>query len=246
MNGYRDGALAAGSETSAPQRAARLLAVLLLALMVAACASRAPERRVDSVDDRDEIVAIQSALLARGFSPGPVDGVVGPKTRDAISDYQRAYDLPVTGYIDQSLTSSLLGRTGALSSVDGSGLAEMRFLTPPYPQPLRGFLERRYGGQAARARPFGDSVWLDVSEANLDSAQGRDAALIVNAWSPDSRQTSELSIFRKAGGGYEEVLGPLPNQGFEFVDGFSNGWRDVAVSQGSGYRLWRFDGSRYR
>ncbi|MEO1192681.1 MAG: peptidoglycan-binding domain-containing protein [Pseudomonadota bacterium] len=222
------------------------LALLLVLLVVAACGTRAPPPLEDLVSGRQEVVALQSALLARGFPPGGVDGVIGPRTREAITAYQRAYDLPVSGYVDAELKQSLLGRTGSLSSVSGSGLLDLRYLEPPYPRDLRGFLERRYGPSTASAWPHSGDSWLDVSQASLGAQPGSGEAVIVSRWSADDRQTSQLSIFRRAGGGFAEILGPLDNRGYEFADGISNGLRDIAVTDGSGYRLWRFDGEGYR
>lgn len=42
----------------------------------------------------------QRALGELGFRPGPVDGVVGRKTRDALARYQRSQKIPVTGSLD--------------------------------------------------------------------------------------------------------------------------------------------------
>lgn len=42
----------------------------------------------------------QRALGQLGFRPGPVDGVVGRKTRDALARYQRSEKIPVTGSLD--------------------------------------------------------------------------------------------------------------------------------------------------
>ena len=42
----------------------------------------------------------QRALGELGFRPGPVDGVVGRKTRDALARYQRSEKIPVTGSLD--------------------------------------------------------------------------------------------------------------------------------------------------
>jgi len=39
----------------------------------------------------------QVALQRLGFNPGPADGVFGQRTAEAISEYQYAYRLPVTG-----------------------------------------------------------------------------------------------------------------------------------------------------
>jgi hypothetical protein len=57
----------------------------------------------------DQVRAAQSQLARLGFHPGPVDGVVGPRTSDAIRAFQRAQHLPETG----SLTPDTLLRLRA-------------------------------------------------------------------------------------------------------------------------------------
>ena len=46
---------------------------------------------------KDDRVALQEELTANGFDTDGADGVIGPKSRDAISAYQAANGLPVTG-----------------------------------------------------------------------------------------------------------------------------------------------------
>lgn len=41
--------------------------------------------------------AVQEALRGAGFDPGPSDGVMGPRTRQAIREWQRSQDLKITG-----------------------------------------------------------------------------------------------------------------------------------------------------
>jgi peptidoglycan hydrolase-like protein with peptidoglycan-binding domain len=54
--------------------------------------------------------AVQRELAARGFDVGPMDGKPSDKTRAAISDYQKAQGLPVTGVAtDELLRHILLG-----------------------------------------------------------------------------------------------------------------------------------------
>jgi localization factor PodJL len=53
----------------------------------------------------------QSMLNRQGFDAGPSDGVIGPKTRDAVKAYQRSRGLPQTGIIDRDLIEVLAGRT---------------------------------------------------------------------------------------------------------------------------------------
>jgi peptidoglycan hydrolase-like protein with peptidoglycan-binding domain len=47
--------------------------------------------------DRSTVRSIQTELQRHGFNPGPADGVVGPRTREAIRDYQLANGLLVDG-----------------------------------------------------------------------------------------------------------------------------------------------------
>lgn len=53
--------------------------------------------------------AVQEALLAQGFDPGPVDGAIGSRTRSAIRSYQSQAGLPVDGEVSRSLLARLLG-----------------------------------------------------------------------------------------------------------------------------------------
>lgn len=46
---------------------------------------------------KEDRVALQQKLTARGFDTGGSDGVIGPNSRKAISDYQGSLGLPATG-----------------------------------------------------------------------------------------------------------------------------------------------------
>jgi Putative peptidoglycan binding domain len=50
---------------------------------------------------------VQARLAREGYDPGPIDGVIGPQTRDAIAGFQSDHGLPVTGRIDNSLVNAL-------------------------------------------------------------------------------------------------------------------------------------------
>jgi hypothetical protein len=52
-------------------------------------------------------LAVQEALAEAGYYNGPLDGIIGPGTRSAISRYQADAGLIVTGMIDDSLMRSL-------------------------------------------------------------------------------------------------------------------------------------------
>ncbi len=47
---------------------------------------------------RDQVEKIQELLVSHGFDPGPVDGVIGSQTRQAIKEFQRTAKLPADGH----------------------------------------------------------------------------------------------------------------------------------------------------
>jgi membrane-bound lytic murein transglycosylase B len=47
---------------------------------------------------RSQVENIQKLLTARGYDPGPIDGVIGSQTHQAIKDFQRATKLPADGH----------------------------------------------------------------------------------------------------------------------------------------------------
>jgi peptidoglycan hydrolase-like protein with peptidoglycan-binding domain len=83
---------------------------------------RAKDKMRDKMHRADDRMAMtdtraaQDALKTQGFDPGPVDGRMGPRTRAAISDYQRKNDLPVTGTLDAPTMSKLNVRTSERSA----------------------------------------------------------------------------------------------------------------------------------
>jgi localization factor PodJL len=63
--------------------------------------------------DRAALVKkIQTLLAEQGFDPGPADGVVGEKTREAVKAYQRQAGIAETGQIDGTLAAVLTDRRG--------------------------------------------------------------------------------------------------------------------------------------
>jgi len=47
---------------------------------------------------RTQVKEIQELLAAQGFDPGPIDGVMGSQTRQAIKEFQRTAKLPADGH----------------------------------------------------------------------------------------------------------------------------------------------------
>ena len=79
----------------------RRLIVALLALIAAmesVGVAAAPDARVESVQRR---------LTELGYEPGPADGLMGPRTRDAVRALQRDRGLPRSGRIDDATLEAL-------------------------------------------------------------------------------------------------------------------------------------------
>ncbi|HEV8692261.1 MAG TPA: lytic murein transglycosylase [Ideonella sp.] len=57
---------------------------------------------------RSQVLALQTALNARGFDSGTPDGLMGPATRDGLCRYQRSAGLPADGYPTPDVLQRLL------------------------------------------------------------------------------------------------------------------------------------------
>ncbi len=56
---------------------------------------------------RGRVGEIQTALKTKGHNPGPIDGVIGPQTMQAVNAFQRAEKLPVDRYLNVKTVQAL-------------------------------------------------------------------------------------------------------------------------------------------
>ena len=80
--------------------------ILALALVIgpaAAVAQNAPAAPADM----QQTLAVQVALDRAGFSPGEIDGRGGPKTKMALSTFQKSVGLPSTGVVSEETLGAL-------------------------------------------------------------------------------------------------------------------------------------------
>lgn len=71
---------------------------------------------------------VQRKLTTRGYEPGPIDGYMGGKTRQAIKQYQADNGLTVTGKLDNVTISAIVGSDSGVSenvSIESSGGKEL-------------------------------------------------------------------------------------------------------------------------
>lgn len=72
--------------------------------------SRDTQREKDwngSARSSAKVRAAQEALKAEGHDPGPIDGVIGPRTQEALRSFQKQENLRETGRLDQQTIEKL-------------------------------------------------------------------------------------------------------------------------------------------
>jgi peptidoglycan hydrolase-like protein with peptidoglycan-binding domain len=57
--------------------------------------------------NEEKIRRAQQALQAKGFDPGPIDGVIGPRTEDAIRNFQDRYGIKTSVKLDNQTLYAL-------------------------------------------------------------------------------------------------------------------------------------------
>ena len=57
--------------------------------------------------DSEQVKSVQKALQGKGMDPGPIDGVMGPKTMAALKAFQKDQKLPESGRLDDQTREKL-------------------------------------------------------------------------------------------------------------------------------------------
>jgi|RhiMetdeSRZDD1v2_1073273.scaffolds.fasta_scaffold97283_4 peptidoglycan hydrolase-like protein with peptidoglycan-binding domain len=73
-----------------------------------------------------DVRAAQQALQEKGFNPGPIDGVMGPRTSAAVKEFQEKENLTATGQLDAETRARLM----ASASTPAASPAERTGATP--------------------------------------------------------------------------------------------------------------------
>ncbi|HET7344039.1 MAG TPA: peptidoglycan-binding domain-containing protein [Methylomirabilota bacterium] len=63
-----------------------------------------------------DVRTAQQGLKDKGFDPGPIDGRMGPRTKAAITDFQKKENLKVTGRLDKDTKARLMASGTSTSS----------------------------------------------------------------------------------------------------------------------------------
>ncbi|MEE8535765.1 MAG: peptidoglycan-binding protein [Kiloniellales bacterium] len=73
---------------------------------------------------RELVTYVQGRLAALGYEPGPIDGLIGPKTRGSVQRYQENAGLPANGKITEAVLAGLEGRSESGSGAEPSARVE--------------------------------------------------------------------------------------------------------------------------
>jgi len=58
-------------------------------------------------EENNKILAAQRSLQAEGYYSGPLDGIIGPKTRSGLREFQQDQELQATGKLDDDTAKRL-------------------------------------------------------------------------------------------------------------------------------------------
>ncbi len=115
-------AFAAGSDTASNSSASNSMSL-----------AKSMHASTSAATTQAKVSQAQSALKQKGLYSGPVDGRLGPKTRHAISQFQRESGLKQTAQLDARTMTELAGSGGTSRTNSG------RSATPPEaPNPTMG------------------------------------------------------------------------------------------------------------
>lgn len=70
------------------------------------------ELKIGQIDPIAEVRGAQQRLNNLGFDPGPIDGIMGPKTQAGIKAFQKREEMDETGQLDQETAAKLVEEHG--------------------------------------------------------------------------------------------------------------------------------------
>ncbi|MDQ3483084.1 MAG: L,D-transpeptidase [Pseudomonadota bacterium] len=151
-----------------------------------------------------EILTVQILLDRAKHSPGAIDGMMGGNTRRAISAYQRANGMPVTGEPDAALLQSLEGGSsdflkryriteedvaGPFLSVPSDFAAKAEIEKPTFESPAEGLAEKFHMAES----------FLQALNPGADFGSAGSEILVINA-GPDelNSKVSRIEVDKAA------------------------------------------------
>jgi peptidoglycan hydrolase-like protein with peptidoglycan-binding domain len=88
-------------------RFAKFVAIVMALSLCLPALTWARGESAQSQTGQADVRQAQERLKELGYYEGAIDGIYGPKTAEAMREYQRAQGLPVTGTLDQETAQAL-------------------------------------------------------------------------------------------------------------------------------------------
>ena len=82
--------------------------------------ARSGRKGVMAMAGDEKVKAVQQALGDKGHHPGSVDGRMGPKTQQALRDFQKTQGMKATGHLDTKTMQSLGVEVSTTSSAEST------------------------------------------------------------------------------------------------------------------------------
>lgn len=129
-----------------------------------------------SSHDSATIRSVQRELTKAGYDAGPEDGMMGPKTRAALADYQRSKG--ITGHGLDTATLSALGVSATAGSSPGSSRApgEGALGSSPNQQPTGGAAVQKADRSTSASKPPAGGTSKGTSAAPGEGTMGTSPA----------------------------------------------------------------------
>ncbi len=155
---------------------------------------------------------VQNWLRAVGYDPGSVDGLMGPNTRSALRDWERAHNRDVNGYLSSADLDNLQAQGEAALAEQKRKEAEQQRVADAQDQ---GY----WAGTGAKGTPAGYRSYLDRYPNGQHASEARAALSSMQEANADEALRQERRDFRQArrqdtAEAYRDYLAQYPNGAF--------------------------------
>lgn len=144
-------------------------------------------------DQGDDVKALQERLMELGFQPGPIDGIYGPLTVDAVSRFQRVASILVDGIVGPQTRAALK---------DFSPLSEQPEQGSPTDEPDD--REELYNGETRRMLRY---IRPMMRGTDVQMVQEKVGAIVDGIYGPDTEERVRM-FQRKEGLTIDGIVGP--------------------------------------
>lgn len=161
---------------------------------------------------RARVRQVQRWLDAVGFDPGPIDGLLGPSTRSALRDWERANNRQVNGYLSPTELDRLQAQGEQALSEQKRREEEQRRITEAED-------EAYWSATGADRTASGYRAYLDRYPQGLRAREARAALSAMAEAEADEALRQERRRFRQVSdedtaGAYRDYLAEYPNGAF--------------------------------